>query len=109
MGRFVFCSVFLFYSSCHPRYIDTNIPYCLTRRMKTIVSENSQLLNRMDELKQDLIKSQFQIKLIQDGKDKAMENDTRQVKDKKRQNKIIPFASEIQVLVLQKLRHTLCP
>ena len=58
--------------SCHPRHIKNNIPYCLSRRIKTIVSENNKLEKRMKELKQDLIKRKFPILLIQDGINKAM-------------------------------------
>ena len=64
---------YLLYTSCHPRHIKNNIPYCLARRIKTIVSENNKLEKRMEELKQDLIKRKFPILLIQDGINKAME------------------------------------
>ena len=46
---------YLLYTSCHPRHIKykirNNIPYCLARRIKMIMSENNQLTKRMKELK----------------------------------------------------------
>ena len=38
---------YILYTSCHPRHIKNNIPYCLARRIKTIVSENNQLSQLM--------------------------------------------------------------
>ena len=64
---------YLLYKSCHPRHIKYNIPYCLARRMKTIVSETNKLEKRMEDTKKDLIKRKFPILLTQDGINKAME------------------------------------
>ena len=74
---------YLPYTSCHPRHIKNNIPYCLARRIKTTVSEHNKQEKRMEELKQDLIKRKFPILLIQDRINKAIEKnqcDLRQVK-----------------------------
>ena len=87
---------YLLYSSCHPRHVKNNIPYCLARRIKTIVTENNRLEKRMEELKQDLMKRNYPILLINDGIEKTMEKDIkelRQVKEKLNQNQIIPFVS----------------
>ena len=42
---------YLLFSSCHPRHTKINIPYNLARRLKTIISEQNVLINRMKELK----------------------------------------------------------
>ena len=86
---------YLPYTSCHPRHIKNNIPYCLARRIKTIVSENKILEKRMEELKQDQIEGKFPTLLIQDRINKAKENlcDLRQVKNKNGNKENIPFVS----------------
>ena len=87
---------YLLYTSCHPRHIKNNIPYCLARRITTIVSENNKLEKRMEELNQDLIKRKFPILLIQNGINKAMEKnqcDLRQVKNKNVDKEYIPYVS----------------
>ena len=38
-----------------PKTYKNNIPYCFARRIKTIVSENEQLMIRINVLKEDLI------------------------------------------------------
>ena len=50
----------------------------------------------MEELKQDLMKRNYPILLVNDGIEKAMEKDIkelRQVKEKLNQNQIIPFVN----------------
>ena len=46
---------YLLYTSCHPKHTRNSIPYNLARRLKTIVSENAILLQRLDELKNENI------------------------------------------------------
>ena len=87
---------YLLYTSCHPTHIKNNIPYCLARWIKTILSENNQLIKRMKELKQDMLQRKFPILLIQDGINIAMEKDThelRRMKDKSNKNEMLPFVS----------------
>ena len=42
---------YLLFSSCHPRHTEKNIPYNLARRLRTIISEQNVLIERMRELK----------------------------------------------------------
>ena len=69
--------------------------YCLARRLKTIVSENYQLMKRMEVLKQDLIERKYPLLLIQDGISKALQKtkeELRNVKEKNKQRNI-PFVT----------------
>ena len=66
---------YLLFSSCHPRHAKINIPYNLARRLKTIISEENVLINRMTELKSFLLKQNYQESLIDGGIAKAMNFD----------------------------------
>ena len=58
---------YLLYTSCHPKHTRNSIPYNLARRLKTIVSENEVLDQRLNELKQYLNKRKYPSKLIEDA------------------------------------------
>ena len=62
---------YLLYTSCHPKHTRNSIPYNLVRRLKTIVSENAVLLQRLDELKTYLEKRKYPLKLIEDAIEKV--------------------------------------
>ena len=62
---------YLLYSSCHPRHVKNNIPYCLAWRIKTKVTENNRLAKSMEELKQDLMRRNYPILLINDCIEKS--------------------------------------
>ena len=52
---------YLLYTSCHPKLTMNSIPYHLARRLKTIVSENRVLDQRLNELKKLLKKAKISI------------------------------------------------
>ena len=86
---------YLLFSSCHPRHTKINIPYNLARRLKTIISEENVLINRMTELKSFLLKQNYPESLIDGGIAKAMnldKNTLRTIKNKT-DDKVIPYVS----------------
>ena len=86
---------YLLFSSCHPRHTKINIPYNLARRLKTIISEQNVLINRMKELKMFLLKQNYPESLIDDGIEKAMKlekSTLRTVKDKS-EDQVMPYVS----------------
>ena len=56
--------LYLPFTSCHPRHTKTNVPFTLAKRYKTIISENTTLNYRMDELKINLLKQNYPNKSI---------------------------------------------
>ena len=86
---------YLLFNSCHPRHTKTSIPFCLARRIKTIVSDDDMLAKRFDELEKFLIKQNYPHNIIKIGIQKAMalnRQTLRIIKDKVQQD-IIPFVS----------------
>ena len=86
---------YLLFSSCHPRHTKINIPYNLARSLKTIISEENVLINRMTELKSFLLKQNYPESLIDGGIAKAMnldKNTLRTIKNKT-DDKVIPYVS----------------
>ena len=86
---------YLLFSSCHPRHTKINIPYNLARRLKTIISEQNVLINRMKELKMFLLKQNYPENLIDGGIEKAMnleKSTLRTVKDKT-EDQVMPYVS----------------
>ena len=62
---------YLLYTSCHPKHTRNSIPYNLARRLKTIVSENRVLDQRLNELKNYLRKRKYPLKLVEDAVEKV--------------------------------------
>ena len=58
---------YLLYTSCHPKHTRNSIPYNLARRLKMIVSEETTLNSRLNELKIYLTKRKYPLKLIEDA------------------------------------------
>ena len=58
---------YLLYTSCHPKHTRNSIPYNLARRLKTIVSDEGTLNNRLSDLKKYLLKRKYPLKLIEDA------------------------------------------
>ena len=86
---------YLPFSSCHPRHIKTNIPFCLARRICSIVSNDNKRQQRLDELKEILKEQQYPQSIINTGIEKAKNltiQELRTVKTKTDEN-IIPFVS----------------
>ena len=54
---------YLLYTSCHPKHTRNSIPYNLARRLKMIVSEETTLNTRLNELKIYLTKRKYPLKL----------------------------------------------
>ena len=59
--------------SCHPKHCTKNIPFCLARRIKAIVSEPHNVNERLDQLKQRLKSKGYPDSLITAGIDKALQ------------------------------------
>lgn len=62
---------YLPFNSCHPRHCARNIPYCLARRIKGIVSDEDLIQDRMEEMKKRLLGKQYPPEIIEDGINKA--------------------------------------
>lgn len=86
---------YLLFNSCHPRHTRTSIPFSLARRLRTIISNESTVKKRMDELKTFLEKQNYPQNIIKTGIEKAMQLETdslRTVTEKENDN-VIPFIS----------------
>ena len=73
---------YLLFYSCHHRHTKVNIPYNLARRIRTIVSDDTTLNHRMEELKCFLNKQKYPEQVIDYGVKRAMaldKNDLRKV------------------------------
>ena len=85
----------LIYHIYHPKHVRTNVPYNLSRRICTIVSNEQTKLKRLNELKSFLEQRLYPSGLIEAGIRKAYEEkqeDLRQSKQQTSQN-IIPFTT----------------
>lgn len=62
---------YLHFKSCHPRHTKVNIPYNLARRICTIVSCEKRRDERLEDLKNMLLKRAYPLNLIKTGITKA--------------------------------------
>ena len=58
---------YLNFKSCHPKHTKTNIPYCLARRICTIVSDHAILQRRLIELTESLVNRGYPLQIIMNG------------------------------------------
>ena len=58
---------YLLPSSCHPQHIHKNIPYSLSYRLLRICSDQKTFLERLGELRQDLLSRQYPAKIIHEA------------------------------------------
>ena len=63
---------YLRFDSCHPKHTKLNIPYTLSKRICTIVSDNDIKHRRLQELKDYLIDLKYPEEIIQNGIKKAL-------------------------------------
>lgn len=66
---------YLDFRSCHPRHVKINIPYNLARRICTITSQVATRNRRLSELKNILLQRNYPMQVIQNGIDKALKID----------------------------------
>ena len=62
---------YLDFRSCHPKHTKYNIPYCLARRICTIVTKNDLREQRLSKLKNFLRKQNYPEQIIRTGIEKA--------------------------------------
>ena len=90
---------YLLYTSCHPKHTRNSIPYKLARRLKTIISEDSTLLVRLEELKTFLLKQKYPSSLIDDSiaKIKALKRSDllKQNESTNKGNNVIPYVTTV--------------
>ena len=87
---------YLHFSSSHPSHTKRNIPYCMARRICTIVTEENIRNIRLAELKSFLLKQKYPKKLIDDSMQKAKALDIAQLRNqqpKVKNSKIIPLVT----------------
>jgi len=60
-------NIILSFRSHHPRHTLRNIPYCLAKRICTIVTNNSVRKHRLEELKKKLIMYNYPLQLVEDA------------------------------------------
>ena len=77
---------YLLFSSCHPKHTKTNIPFNLSKRICTIVSDKNTRDLRLHELKQFLINRQYPPSLIDDGIKRAKTINTQTLRQIKPNN-----------------------
>lgn len=63
---------YLPFNSSHPRHVARNIPYCLARRIRGIVSQDSRIPHRMNEMKDRLQNKGYPVGIIDEAISKAM-------------------------------------
>lgn len=66
---------YLHFNSCHPRHTRTNVPYCLARRVCTIVTDPNLRDIRLEELRRSLSSRGYPYHLINDALLKAKSQD----------------------------------
>ena len=64
---------YLPFNSAHPRHVIRNIPYCLARRIRGIVSDPRKILIRMREMTVRLREKGYPKKLVENAIEKAMQ------------------------------------
>lgn len=88
---------YLHFNSCHPRHTKRAIPYNLSRRICTIVSDPSTRNQRLEEMRIFLHRQMYPRKLIEDGIRKAKLLDRTELINPNRtiakQEEIIPFVT----------------
>ena len=60
------------FNSAHPKHVLRNVPYCLARRIRGIVSDGALLELRMSELKKRLKNKKYPTRLIDDAVSRAL-------------------------------------
>eukprot|EP00116_Pleurobrachia_bachei_P002860 sb/3463122/ len=70
---------YLHFKSCAPRHLKRNIPYCLARRIATIVSNEEQRKERLVELQHKLRRRGYPAQLIEDALKKATTLDRKEL------------------------------
>ncbi|OOZ57814.1 hypothetical protein [Solemya velum gill symbiont] len=87
---------YLDFHSSHPSHTKRNIPYCLARRICTIVDDRETLERRLEELVFYLTKQHYPLQLIEAGIQRAKAipiEELRAEKNKETDNNIIPFVT----------------
>ena len=98
---------YILYTSCHPKHTRNNIPYNLARRLKTIVSENAVLFQRLGELKTYLEKRKYPLKLIEDAIEKVKLLDRTcllKKPEKSKESHIIPYVTTFNPEIFCEIR-----
>lgn len=88
---------YLHFNSCHPRHTKRAIPYNLSRRICTIVNDDSVKIQRLQELKKYLKKQSYPDKIIDDAIEKTMKLDRKKllnpVQNNNKKSKILPLVT----------------
>ena len=79
---------YLHFYSKHPRHIKRNIPYCLSKRICTIVSNSEVRMYRLRELKARLQQLKYPNELINDAIKKALSPNKEKISNNTVENKI---------------------
>ena len=89
---------YLNFKSCHPSHTKRNIPYCLARKICTVIEDKSLREERLDELKNFLILQKYPLTLIQNGIDRAKQIPIQTLRatrhgESECTNEIVPFVT----------------
>lgn len=88
---------YLHFNSCHPRHTKRAIPYNLSKRICTIVNDESVKIQRLQELKKYLKKQSYPDKIIDDAIEKNMKLDRKKllnpVQNNNKKSKILPLVT----------------
>ena len=86
----------MLYSSAHPKHCKINIPFCLARRICTIVENEQAKRKHLEESKQTMLQQKYPLNVINRGIDKALaipQSELRQPKSYDAAEKILPFVT----------------
>ena len=108
---------YLPFSSAHPKHCKVNIPFCLARRICTIV-ENEEARNKhLEKLKDIMLKQKYPLEVINNRISKAVatpQTDLRKPRNDDKSEKILPFVTTFNqnnpsvYSTIKKTLQTLC-
>ena len=87
---------YLNFESCHPSHTKRNIPYCMARRVCSIVLDKTLRKRRLEELKMYLLQQKYPLKLIDDSIERTNKMSTNQLRTPKEHttdDDILPFVT----------------
>ena len=89
---------YLPYKSAHPKHCKVNIPFCLARRICTIVENEQAKLKHLEELKEIMCRQKYPLEIINKGITKAIsipQTELRQPKDMENSEKNITLCNNL--------------
>ena len=89
---------YLPFSSAHPKHCKVNIPFCLARRISTIVENEEAKKKHLEESKDIMLNQKYPLEVINKGISKAVatpQTDLRQPRNDDKSEKILLFVTTL--------------